>query len=210
MKIIDNLNEFIEQVDNAKKINPLDLSKDQDLTIAIMNIISIEEHLIFSGAKTKDTNFYDMIEEMRECRKGLMQKIIKTYRGEVWCISKHLLAASMRLMEVGTKLLHQSDKEEAYNFFEKAYDLYCLFWGLNLTSVTEEDALEVVKKTTENIITHYDLNKSEEVASETPEIDKKKKAKKDKIDMEKGSPKVESVFSKLKKFVTKSIDCCKE
>ena len=30
MKIIDNLNEFIEKVDNMKKVNPLDLSSDQD------------------------------------------------------------------------------------------------------------------------------------------------------------------------------------
>jgi NADH:ubiquinone oxidoreductase subunit D len=203
MELIDNLSKFIEQVDNAKKVNPLDLSKDQDLTIAIMNLISIEEHLAFSGAKTKDTSFYDMIEQMREYRKELMQKIIKTYRGEVWCISKHLLATSMRLMEVGTKLLHQNDREEAYGFFEKAYDMYCLFWGLNLTSVTEKEALEVVKKTTENVITQCNLEESEDVVADN-------KKKKSKISEEEGSPEVESVFSKLKKFVTKSVDCCRE
>ena len=27
MKIIDNLNDFIQKIDNAKKVNPLDLSK---------------------------------------------------------------------------------------------------------------------------------------------------------------------------------------
>jgi hypothetical protein len=42
MKIIDNLNEFVEKYDNMKKINPLDLSSDQDLSIAIMNLISID------------------------------------------------------------------------------------------------------------------------------------------------------------------------
>lgn len=35
-----------------QKVNPKDLSSDQDLSIAIMNLISIEEHLVFSGAKT--------------------------------------------------------------------------------------------------------------------------------------------------------------
>ena len=100
-----DLKDFVEKVDSMKKVNPKDLSSDQDLSIAVMNLISIEEHLVFSGAKTGKTSFYDLIEEIREMRKNLMQKMIKEYEGEVWCISKHLLASSMRLMEVGTKPL---------------------------------------------------------------------------------------------------------
>ena len=99
MKKIENVKEFVERIDSSKKVNPKDLSSDQDLTIAIMNLISIEEHLVFSGAKTGKNSFYDLIEEVREKRKNLMQKIIPSYEGEVWCISKHLLASSMRLME---------------------------------------------------------------------------------------------------------------
>ena len=93
-----SVKEFVERIDSTKKVNPKDLSSDQDLTIAIMNLISIEEHLVFSGAKTGKTAFYDLIEEVRETRKNLMQKIIPSYEGEVWCISKHLLATSMRLL----------------------------------------------------------------------------------------------------------------
>ena len=40
-----NVKEFVERIDSTKKVNPKDLSSDQDLTIAIMNLISIEEHL---------------------------------------------------------------------------------------------------------------------------------------------------------------------
>ena len=127
-----NVKEFVERIDAAKKVNPKDLSSDQDLTIGIMNLISIEEHLVFSGAKTGKTSYYDLIEEVRELRKSLMQKIIPAYEGEVWCISKHLLSSSMRLMEVGTKQQSLGNKEEAYNLFNKAYDLYCLFWGLKI------------------------------------------------------------------------------
>ena len=46
MKKAKDVKEFVERVDQAKKVNPKDLSSDQDLTIAIMNLISIEEHLI--------------------------------------------------------------------------------------------------------------------------------------------------------------------
>ncbi|MFA6919404.1 MAG: hypothetical protein WC244_04865 [Patescibacteria group bacterium] len=129
---IQKLNDFIDKVDQMKKQDKMDLSSDQDLSIAIMNLVSIEEHFFFSGAKTENTEYYDMIKDVREMRKELLKKIIKEYDGEVWCISKHLLAASMRLMEVGTKQLGMDKKEEAYDLFGKAYNLYSLFWGLNM------------------------------------------------------------------------------
>ena len=75
MKKAESVQEFVERVDAMKKKNPKDLSSDQDLTIAIMNLISIEEHLIFSGAKTGKTSFYDAVQDIRELRKNLMQKI---------------------------------------------------------------------------------------------------------------------------------------
>jgi hypothetical protein len=132
MDNILNLNELVEKVDKLKKDNALDLSSDQDLSIAIMNLVSIEEHFFFTGAKTGDDKYYDLLIEVREMRKQLLKKIIKEYEGEVWCISKHLLAASYRLMEVGTKAQSKGNKEEAKDMFQKAYDLYSLFWGLNM------------------------------------------------------------------------------
>ena len=132
MEKIKNVREFVEKLDAAKKVNPKDLSSDQDLTIGIMNLISIEEHLMFSGAKTGKHEFYDLIDDVREQRKQMMQKIIPSYEGEVWCISKHLLAASMRLFEVGTKALAAGDKDGAYDLFDRSYGLYCIFWGLNM------------------------------------------------------------------------------
>ena len=150
---IKNLNEFIRKVDEMKKQEKMDLSSDQDLSIAIMNLVSIEEHFFFSGAKLQKTEYYDMIKDVREMRKELLKKIIKEYEGEVWCISKHLLAASMRLMEVGTKQLGMDKKKEAYDLFGKAYDLYSLFWGLNMKLLNVGD----IKKIDENA-----LNKSDE------------------------------------------------
>ena len=76
---------------------------------------------------------------MRETRKNLLQKIIPSYEGEVWCISKHLLATSMRLMEVGTKQQSLGNTEEAYKLFNSAYDMYCLFWGLNMGMMETKD-----------------------------------------------------------------------
>ena len=152
---IKNLNEFIEKVDQMKKQEKMDLSSDQDLTIAIMNLVSIEEHFFFSGAKTGKTEYYDMIKDVREMRKELLKKIIKEYEGEVWCISKHLLAASYRLMEVGTKQLGMGKKDEAYDLFGKAYNLYSLFWGLNLKLLN----VGAIKKIDEDALNKQDKEK---------------------------------------------------
>ena len=140
------MDEMIQKMDAAKKVNPLDLSSDQDLSIALMNLISLEEHFFFSGAKTQKTGFYDMINTVREMRKELMERIVKkstAQTGEVWCISKHLLAASMRLMEVGTKALSAGNTQDAYNLFNKAYDLYSLFWGINMDLINLDGVRQI-------------------------------------------------------------------
>lgn len=152
---IKSLNEFIEKVDEMKKQNKMDLSSDQDLSIAIMNLVSIEEHFFFTGAKLGKPEYYDMIKDVREMRKELLQKIIKEYEGEVWCISKHLLAASMRLMEVGTKQLGMGKDKEAYEFFDKAYNLYSLFWGLNMKLINVGD----IKKIDDEALNKEDTEK---------------------------------------------------
>ena len=199
MKVIDNLNEFVEKFDNMKKVNPLDLSSDQDLSIAIMNLISIEEHLMFSGAKTQDTSFYDLIEPIREDRKNFLGMIIKSYKGEVWCISTHLLATCMRLMEVGTKALSAGKKDEAYMFFDKAYTMYTLFWGLNLNALDEDEAKKIIKNIDPKTLENIDKTKQENNQEKTQ--NKEENIKTDNKD---------SSFSKLKNFVSKAVNCCRE
>lgn len=189
-----SVKEFVERIDATKKVNPKDLSSDQDLTIGIMNLISIEEHLVFSGAKTGKTSFYDLIEEIRDTRKALMQKVIPEYEGEVWCISKHLLASSMRLMEVGTKQQSLGNKQAAYDLFNKAYDLYCLFWGLNMNMLNiadvkwVEDKMEDVKKLSAKV-------EAVSQPAETPVASSEGKG---------------GALSRMKAFVRKAVDCCIE
>jgi len=153
---IKNYNELVDKIDQMKKQDKMDLSSDQDLSIAIMNLISIEEHLFFTASKTGKNEYYDLLKEVRETRKFLLKKIIKEYEGEVWCISKHLLAASMRLMEVGTKQLGMGKKEEAYEMFKKSYEMYSLFWGINMKIISTGD----VKKIDENAINRHDEEKT--------------------------------------------------
>ena len=111
------IEQFIQKVEESKS-EKLDLSRDEDLSIAIMNLVSIEEHFFFTAQKTNDAKYFDLLKEVREMCKTLLKKIIKNPEGEIWCISKHLLAASMRLMEVGTKTLGQGQKKEAQEFLK--------------------------------------------------------------------------------------------
>ena len=153
---IKNVNELIEKVDQMKKQDKMDLSSDQDLSLAIMNLVSIEEHFFFTAQKTGKSEYYDLLQEVRAMRGELLRKIIKEYEGEVWCISKHLLAASMRLMEVGTKQHKMGNKEEAQDLFNKSYNLYCLFWAVNMKLVNTKD----IKKIDEKALNKHDEEKT--------------------------------------------------
>lgn len=189
---ITNYKGLLDKVEKVTAQKGLDLSSGEDLSIGIMNLISIEEHLFFTFNKTKDSKFIDLLDEVRRMRTELLKEIIKDYKGEVWCISKHLLAASMRIMEVGTKELKKASgpeglrpggaehKKKAASLFQKSYDLYSLFWGLNL-NVVQLDQVEQVDQAN----AHYIDEKGEDKGNE-------------------------SVFSKLGTLVQKAIDCCKE
>lgn len=182
-----NLNEFVEKIDQMKKQDKMDLSSDQDLSLAIMNLISIEEHFFFTAEKTGKNEYFDLLQEVRKMRGDLLRKIIKECEGEVWCISKHLLAASMRLMEVGTKQQGIGNKKEAQELFHKSFDLYGMFWALNMKLIGTDDIKKAsgikesigIKKIDENALNKHDKNPS-------------------------------GFTGKLRELVRKAIDCCIE
>jgi hypothetical protein len=192
---IKNLEEFVRKVDDMKKQDKMDLSSDQDLSIAIMNLISIEEHFFFTGAKLGKPEYYDLIKDVREMRKSLLQKIVKDPEGEIWCISKHLLSASERLMEVGTKQLGMGRKEEAAAMFDKAYSLYSLFWGINMKVID----LGEVKKISDDALDKHDTEGTLAKIAEKKETPVAGKAAEDK-----------GLLGGLKELVRKAVDCCIE
>ncbi|MBI2103714.1 hypothetical protein HYT59_01775 [Candidatus Woesebacteria bacterium] len=189
--MIDNYKALLAKVEKIAQQKDLDLSSDEDLSIGIMNLISIEEHLFFTSQKTGKTQYLDLLNEVRLMRTELLKKIIKDYEGEVWCISKHLLAATMRLTEVGTKELKKAEAlrgperakrvEGAQDLFNKAYKLYSLFWGINLKVVKVDQVGKVAQ------------------AKKVSFIDEKAQKK--------GAA---SVLDKLSSIIKKAVDCCKE
>lgn len=187
----DKIDAFIEKTLSMKKQDRMDLSSDEDLSIAIMNLISMEEHFFFTGAKTKDSKYFDLLKTIRSMRKDLLKRIIKEYEGEVWCISKHLLAASMRVMEYGTKLQTVGKDKEAEEIFQKSYELYSLFWGLNLNLINTDD----IKKIDELALNKHDVVKD----SIAPKKENKEVGTQE-----------NTFLGKLGDLVKKAIDCCIE
>ena len=126
---------FIKKINEVKNKDSLDISAWEDLSIALMNLVGLEEHCFFSYIKTQDDKFLRMLEIVRELRKKLLPFIVKKDDdSEKWCMSKHFLASSMRLYEVGNRLLHEGKEKEAKEMYKDSAELYGLFWTLNINS----------------------------------------------------------------------------
>jgi hypothetical protein len=46
-------------------------------------------------------------------------------------------------MEVGTKAQKKGEKDEAQDFFQKSYELYSIFWGLNMKLIDLGDVKKI-------------------------------------------------------------------
>ena len=138
--------ELVKKIAEMKKSGEIDLSTEEDLSIAIMNLISLEEHFYFTGVKTGKDEYFDLLNEVRSVRKSLLAKMMDKNEGETWCISKHLLASSMRLIEVGTKLQSDGKKEEAKEMFSNAHKVYSMFWAIRLKLVDASGFKQVAAK----------------------------------------------------------------
>lgn len=120
----DKLKQKIESADNAKKVNALDLSSDQDLTIGLMNLLYLEDY-------TQSGQLYEMIADLRG---RLMNKIVKK-SDKNRILSEKLLLESMRLIEMGNK----QHGAHAYDLYNRAYEMYSMFWGLNMGLIDASD-----------------------------------------------------------------------
>lgn len=148
---MQELMEKVKELQNGKGGTP-DLSLEEDLSIAIMNLISLEEHFFFTALKTENNDYLKFMDETRAIRKGLLGKMIDSHEGETWCISKHLLAATMRMMEVGTKYYSGNKTKEAEEMFAQAHKIYGLFWAIRLKLLN----LEGLKKISDDQLNTHD------------------------------------------------------
>src|ERR1035437_4113225 len=147
------IDEFLSRIESLKEKAGVDLSTTEDLSLAVMNLIGLEEHFFFTGVKTKKDEYFDTSNEIRNLRKELLKELMPNHEGETWCISKHLISSTMRLIEVGNKLQSENKKDEAKNKFEQAYKVYSIFWALKLKLIDSRS----IKNTAKNSSNLEDL-----------------------------------------------------
>ncbi|MBR5153239.1 MAG: hypothetical protein IKW57_00375 [Alphaproteobacteria bacterium] len=117
-----SLKNAVEQIDNAKKVNPLDLSADQDLTIALMNMIAIE----------KNSNYPKLVQMVRDIRTDLMRPMLENvqYDGDIWPMSEKLLGKMAEQMDHGNHALESKKTQEAYAAYDAVFDAWVIFMGI--------------------------------------------------------------------------------
>lgn len=118
--------------------NMADIAVEQELSIAVMNLIATEEHLAFTAAKTGRQEYLELYNAVRKLRSRHMKEIVKNKNGEVWCASKHLLSTTMRLIEAAIKFGALGNKKKAMELLEDSIEAYKIFWFLQ--SFAEEEA----------------------------------------------------------------------
>ena len=67
--------EWMKKIASFKK-GEVDLSRDEDLSIALMNLVSLEEHFFFSAMKTNNQQYLEMLKDVREIRKEMLGKMV--------------------------------------------------------------------------------------------------------------------------------------
>jgi len=197
---IKSSKELIEKINELKE-KVVDLSADEDLALAVMNLISMEEHLYFTAEKTGKDEYFDLLNQVREIRKKMMEKLVGKPEGELWCFIKHTLSATMRLIEVGTKLQNQSKKDEAKEVFDLAYELFNIFWGIKLNIIpADKYGFETDKFGFGTDKYGYKINKNPHMSVSDPHKS---------VGPQESVPN-QSKFAWLKNLIEKIIDCCKE
>ncbi len=144
------IDEFLIKIESLKENAGVDLSTTEDLSLAVMNLISLEEHFFFTGVKLNKDEYFETSNEIRNLRKELLKELMPNHEGETWCISKHLLSSTMRLIEVGNKLSSENKKDEAKIMFERAYKVYSIFWALKLKLI-DGQLIKDTAKTSSNL-----------------------------------------------------------
>lgn len=110
-----NLMKKVSVADEQRKANPLDLSSDQDLTIALMNLIAIED-------ATPDSQIGEMV---RNIRKKLMARMVADENTQAQ--AHEYLSQAAREMNKAIQFQKTGNKKTAYEKYDATYEAYVLF-----------------------------------------------------------------------------------
>lgn len=113
------LRKSVELADTKRKVNPLDLSSDQDLTIALMNLIAIEN--VAQGSQ--------IAQLVQETRERLMVPMLTRIKSDAHACGQalDLLGQSVQNMQEAEKAQISGDFMRANQLYDMAYEFYVLY-----------------------------------------------------------------------------------
>lgn len=113
------LRKSVELADTKRKVNPLDLSSDQDLTIALMNLIAIEN--VAQGSQ--------IAQLVQETRERLMVPMLTRIKSDAHACGQalDLLGQSVQNMQEAEKAQISGDFGHANQLYDMAYEFYVLY-----------------------------------------------------------------------------------
>ena len=113
------LRKSVELADTKRKVNPLDLSSDQDLTIALMNLIAIEN--VAQGSQ--------IAQLAQETRERLMAPMLTRIKSDAHACGQalDLLGQSVQNMQEAEKAQISGDFGRANQLYDMAYEFYVLY-----------------------------------------------------------------------------------
>ena len=110
-----NVRNLVESADKSKKVNPLDLSADQDLTIALINLVAIEDF-------TTDSQIDGMVCKIRE---KLMSYMVPNEGTQAQ--AREYLVQSARKRNEANRFQKAGNKKKAYELYDASYEAYVLY-----------------------------------------------------------------------------------
>lgn len=110
-----NVKNLVEVADAKRKVNPLDLSSDQDLTIALINLVAIED-MAPSG---------EVAQMVRGIREKLMSRMVSDDDRRS-CAREFLSNAALKMKE-GDDAQKSGDDKLAREMYDAAYDAYVMY-----------------------------------------------------------------------------------
>ena len=110
----------------------MDVSIQDDLISGIQELIQAEQHCYKSWIGSKNEKWLKLFNRIREIRsKWLEVTFTDEENTQKWCIVKHLLSASTRFSEVGSKFLSDNNLEKSKESFEDSGEIMGMYYYLN-------------------------------------------------------------------------------
>jgi len=110
----------------------VDLTIEEEIIAMVQELIQIENHSERSFQGSRNEKWLKVKNRARQLRTKWMEKIfVDEDKTQKWCAEKHILDASKRLTEVGTKYLSAKDEETCKEALMDSAEVLGMYYFLN-------------------------------------------------------------------------------